>query len=170
MDNNISDNIKSDDINILIEFIEDVFMGIEIKIYENLINKNKEQIKSSDAKLMGINMLEFYLSQITKSLASEKQEEDFDIIKEKFDKFSEILSLDKMVILNLITNVIMKSYTKLPRSKLVVSEDIDEYKNSLKDIFVLMRKYITFCIEEYINEIKKIEKEKKDENDNDEYI
>jgi hypothetical protein len=149
MENNSENTLGTIRNNDIYEFIEEVIQGIEMKLYNQLNEENKlDIIKNSEIMYMGINYLEIYLNIINKSLL----EKTDPLICQKIDKISNIYSLENKYILNIITNMLMKSYPKFTRSKLN-PESKEAYLNSVNEILKLMRKYIEYIFESDMNKL-----------------
>lgn len=147
-------------------FIEDVFIGIETKVYSTLKEKENfnTQIISNEGMLLGINLLEYYLNQVYKSLV----DKDDDLITSKFKIYSDLINNTPVYTLNLFTNIIMKSYPKLPRSKLNI-ENETKYIESVKETAEIMKKYMLHTFHQdldKLNELKKTEKNEEINNNN----
>jgi hypothetical protein len=130
---------------IIYYFIEEVFIGIETKVYQMTTEKEgfKDKLNTREGMLYGMNLLEFYLNTLYKTLV----EKSDDFIMKKFEHMGQILEMHPVYALNIITNVIMKCYPLFTRSKLNL-EDKDKYIDSVKSITGLMRKYILKTFEE----------------------
>ncbi len=140
------EEINASDVHIF-AFIQDVMIGIELRIWDQLEN-TRERIKTPEAMYLGVSMIEFYLTNVHKSLLEKSDE----LIIETFNKFSEFIPLEQKYILNLLTNTINRAYAKLPRSKLI-TESKDEFLKSLKEVMLLMKKYILYCFNEDLKKL-----------------
>jgi len=119
----------------IFQFIQDVIIGIEKKIYST--PNVKDKLTKRDSMMYGINYLEFYLDQLYKNLVERNDE----FMCNKFTELGNILNLHPVYTLNIISNVIMKSYPLLTRSKLNTINEC-EYLDSVIDITNCMKKYI----------------------------
>jgi len=141
----------------IFEFIENVILGIELKIWDKYNDSNDEnhkeeidiKIKSTEAKYISNSMMEYYLNQTYKNLVEKAD----DCVNDCLKDFQEKMNLKNFTCLNIISNVIMNCYTKLPRSKLNV-ENKEKYKESIFDICNLMKKFIIFDFRLKLKEIK----------------
>jgi hypothetical protein len=136
----------------IIQFVNEIITGIELKIYNQLVEQDKlDIIKTSDIMFMGMNYLEIYLNIIYKGLI-----EKTDVfICEKISNFSDIYKIEGKFILNVLSNIIMKTYPKFPRSKLI-SNSKEEYINSIHEILEIMRKYICYTFESDMEKLLKV--------------
>jgi hypothetical protein len=148
-------------------FIEEVFIGIETKVYQITSQKEdfKDKLKTKDGMLYGINFLEFYLNTLYKSLV----EKSDDFIYKKFEDIGQILEMHPVYALNILTNVIMKCYPMFTRSKLNL-EDKEKYIDSVRIICGIMRKYMLKIFEEDLEKfnLHKNNKDDLDKENNDE--
>lgn len=178
-------NFESETVEEIYLFIKDIILTIEAKIFkhftdlpdcsnnsnnndkdnnyngedkEDNYNKSFEDLKSMSAMLMGTNMIEFYLNEVTKNL----NKNDNELISNKFDGLSEKLNnTNKFLILNVIANVLSDFYPKFPRSKLEIpiqysdniSENQEAYIKSVINILNLTEKYTKSNIIKFINDI-----------------
>ena len=119
-------------------------------------------MKSQEALYLSNNMMEFYVNQMYKNLV----EKTDDCMNESLKVFEEKLKISNFTCLNIISNVIMNSYTKLPRSKLN-TENVENYILSVKSITTLMKKFIIFDFRLRYNEllVKSKEMENQDKED-----
>lgn len=139
------------------DFIENIILGIELKVWDkfNEDNKDKEKteidqkLKSSEAMYVSNSMMEYYLNQTYKNLVDKAD----DCVNDFLNAFEEKMNLTNFTCLNIISNVIMNSYTKLPRSKLNV-EDRDKFKESILDVCKLMKKFIIFDFRMKLKEVR----------------
>lgn len=138
----------------IFEFFQEVFIGIETKVYSmNKENNDLEKLKTNEGMLIGANILEYYLNQLYRALI-EKQDE---FILNKFQIYGDFMDLKPVFALNLCTNVIMKCYPMLPR-KTLDTENEQKYIESLKSQTNLMKKYMLMRFDE---DLKTFHKEKK---------
>jgi hypothetical protein len=141
--------LKNDEI---LTFMNEVITGIELKIYNQLIEDEKlSMITTTDVMYMGINYLEIYLSVIYKGLI----EHTDPLICEKISSFSKSYGIEDKFMLNIITNTLMKSYPKFPRSKLS-TESKDAYLTSVQDILTTMSKYVRFAFTSDMEKLLKV--------------
>jgi len=124
----------------MFEFIEDVFIGIEKKVFSMSVEKPeiKDKLTNKEGMLLGMNLLEFYLNQVYKQLVEKTDE----LITNKFEEFGTSLKLHPVYTLNVITNLIMRIYPLFTRSKLVLDDEL-KYIESVKGVTKTMRKYIS---------------------------
>jgi hypothetical protein len=147
-------------------FCKEIFIGIENKVFSSLVQDSKtslEILKTKDAKLLGINLIEIYLNQVYKHLI----EKDDNVINEKFSILtSKVNSLNKereeieaVYLLNICANVINKCYPLLPRSKLnIESEEV--YFKSLLEVIDTMEKYMILRFKEDLEKFYEEQKNK----------
>lgn len=138
-------------------FISDVIFGIERQVYKEAQTKPaiKSKLKEMDAMLLGMRLIEFYLTQVYKQLV----EKESDIIVEKFEKIGQSCDEKPLFMLNLLSNVINKCYPMMPRSKLDPSDEI-KYNLSVGENINLMKKYIVTLMTEYLAKLKEAKKNK----------
>ena len=168
--NNKSSSYFTEIEELIFDFIENIIIGIEQQVFENFkekykeINKSEidEKMKSQEALYLSNNMMEFYVNQMYKNLV----EKTDDCMNESLKVFEEKLKISNFTCLNIISNVIMNSYTKLPRSKLN-TENVENYILSVKSITTLMKKFIIFDFRLRYNEllVKSKEMENQDKED-----
>lgn len=139
-------------------FISDVIFGIERQVYKEAQTKPaiKSKLKEMDAMLLGMRLIEFYLTQVYKQLV----EKESDIIVEKFEKIGQACDEKPLFMLNLLSNVINKCYPMMPRSKLDPSDEI-KYNLSVGENINLMKKYIVTLMTEYLAKLKEAKKNKR---------
>ena len=82
-------------------FISDVIFGIERQVYKEAQTKPaiKSKLKEMDAMLLGMRLIEFYLTQVYKQLV----EKESDIIGEKFEKIGQACDEKPLFMLNLLS-------------------------------------------------------------------
>lgn len=156
----------------IFDFIENIITGMEIKVYDKFNEKNEsidkseslEKLKSSEAIYVSSSMMEYYLNQMYKNLV-EKINDDY--MNQNLKELAEESGLKTFSCLNIITNVIMNCYTKLPRSKLEL-ENKDKYIGSVNSICKLMKKFIIYDFRTRLREFQKQKntKPKNEEDDN----
>lgn len=142
-------------------FIEEVFIGIETKVYQMTSQKVdfKDKLSTKEGMLYGVNFLEFYLNSLYKILV----EKSDDFIIKKFEEIGQILEMHPVYALNILTNVIMKCYPMFSRSKLNL-EDQEKYIDSVRRISAIMRNYMLKIFEEDLEKFNS-NKNKKDDDD-----
>ena len=157
------------------EFIQEVFLGIETKVFgmisgedskdlstemQNSNNSDLNDLKTQKAMLYGANLLEFYLNELYKNLVDKSD----DFIYKKFEDLGQLVEIHPVYVLNVITNVIMKAYPLCPRSKLVI-ESKEKYIDSVKEIVLVMKKYMMTLFNEDLK-VLNAEREKNSEKNN----
>ncbi len=141
------------------DFIEEVFLGIENKVFGLTSEKEefKGNLKTREGMLYGMNLLEFYLNQLYKDLVEKSDE----FMTNKFEDLGGNINMHPVYTLNIITNVIMKCYPMLPRSKLSC-EDKENYLASVKTISLTMKNYM---LKIFHDDLEKLNEEKNKEKD-----
>ncbi len=166
--NNFSDELTELE-NSVFEFIENLILGIELKVWDKFNESNNgsnkdeidKKIKSAEALYVSNGMMEYYLNQTYKNLV----EKSDDCINTTLNNFQEKMNMNNFTILNIISNVIMNSYSKLPRSKLNV-EDKEKFKESVLSVNKLMKKFIVFDFRNKFKEVQeKLKNTKKEEDE-----
>jgi hypothetical protein len=144
-------NCDPNDTDKIFNFIKDIFIGIEMKIFAMIDDKKefKEKITTSEAMHIGVSLIEYYLNQLYRKLL----EKDDELIVNKFNEFTNILNDNPVIILNLISNVIMKCYPLFPRSKLNI-ENLEKYILSVNENTDKMKKYIITMFNGDLNKLK----------------
>jgi hypothetical protein len=134
------------------EFIQDVLYGIETKVFlmicepkadKDIVTELQEQnnieisdLKTQKAMYYGMNLLEYYLNGLYKSLVDKSDP----FMCDKFEEIGKLIDFHPVYALNIITNVIMKIYPLCPRSKLVLDSK-EKYLESVKETLLIMKKY-----------------------------
>ncbi len=141
---NNNSNLINDEI---FAFMQSVIIGIENKVYSTL-KESTDKLKTQEGMLNGMNYMELYLNQLYKLLVDKSD----DFICEKFSLLGKSLNLHPVYTLNLITNIIMRFYPLLTRSKLNI-DSLGDYATSVISVTNTMKKYMMHTFNE---ELKKL--------------
>lgn len=137
-------------------FIKDIFVGIEREVFkkseENKILQAK--LKEMDSMLLGVRLIECYLTNVYKQLLDRQDQ----YIVETFEHYGNVCKEEPKFMLNLISNVINKTYPMFQRSKLDVSNQY-KYLDSVRSNVDIMKKFICTLLKELLEKLKKAKKE-----------
>ena len=141
-------------------FINEVVFGIEREVYKKGQENSeiKAKLKETGGMLIGSRLLEFYLTQVYRQLV----EKTNDIILAKFIKMGNCCDEKPIFMLNLVSNVITKTYPMMPRSKLDI-EDENKYSQSVLAILLIMKNFIISDLKDYLKKLKEAKKTLKKE-------
>lgn len=136
-------------------FIKEVFIGIEREIYKRS-EENKllqKKLKEMDSMLLGVRLIEFYLNNVSIQLLDRHDP----YIIEIFEHYGKVCKEEPKFMLNIVSNVINKTYPMFQRSKLDVSNQY-KYIDSVKENVDLMKKFICTLLKEMLEKLKTAKK------------
>ena len=142
-------NINNDFYSEIFDYVSEVFVGIETKLFKSCEEKKdlKEKLTNSDGMAIGSNTLECYLNQVYRGLVDKNDE----FVLQQFQKFQNHSKISSVFLLNIISVSMMNVFQKMNRTKLNSSGDLDTYIKSVRENIQIMKKYYLFSFnKEYI--------------------
>ena len=138
-------NLENDFYNEIFDFVSEVFVGIETKIFKSCEEKKdlKNKLNTSDGMAIGSNTLETYLNQVYRGLVDKNDE----FVLQQFRKFDKFTKIKPIFLLNIISVSAMNVYQKMNRSKLNMSGDLDIYIISVRQNIQIMKRFYLFLFE-----------------------